>query len=332
MTVWSPKSQGLRKYRKSEKGPKGWPQALKQPRILRPFRPLSHSGLPRLLRYPKQPELFPRTPRSPKVQVSEEGPEGPKGPLLSLSAPASCGLNAAAQRRFNCATTATAMAEPAAAGPPQQPPQTNAQQAHEESGPPGPPSAVAPPPSAQEAMLAARAAQRQADQRLYAPLEEGQTIRDRFADVEWGLPMLQHRQQLHRRRQNCTIALYNQNKTQTILDYKKSIEEHGLIPGVRGAPWLVDIDHGKKPTGACADVLQYRLLSFDKLTQATKLAIEDPANNDNIKVIQTLANGLQGCDIFDHRLPDDVCESLAVYRNAFHVGSKTSWVEVIKIT
>ena len=173
---------------------------------------------------------------------------------------------------------------------------------------------------------------------LFDTLPEDKTIRDRFPNTQMGLPMLDRVQSIYREEHNVTLKFFDirgnwmltahpqanpRKQDQTIEDYVESIQEHGYVPGVRGAPWA---QRNAEPGG------QYFMLSFDKLSQAIRIAYERDTSFSNDKVQTTIARGLPGTDIYRPDTPLDVLLFLVQYHNAFHGGSKTSWMEILITT
>eukprot|EP00959_Pyramimonas_sp_CCMP1952_P365514 7655088-Pyramimonas_sp.AAC.1 len=173
---------------------------------------------------------------------------------------------------------------------------------------------------------------------LFEQLPAGQTILNRFPNTQMGLPMLDRVQTIYREESNVTIPFFNaagvfqltahptanpRKQDQTVEDYVESIEEHGYVPGVRGVPWAQRNPEAGGP---------YLMLSFDKLSQAIKIAYQRDIGMTNVKVQTTVSRGLPNVDIFRPDTPLDVLEFLVQYHNAFHSGSKTSWMEILIIT
>ncbi|CAK0879154.1 unnamed protein product [Prorocentrum cordatum] len=173
---------------------------------------------------------------------------------------------------------------------------------------------------------------------LFEQLPAGQRILNRFPNTQMGLPMLGCVQTIYREESNVTIPFFNaagvfqlaarptanpRKQYQTVEDDVESIEEHGYAPGVRGVPWAQRNPEAGGP---------YLMLSFDKLSQAIKIAYQRDTGMTNVKVQTTISRGLPNVDIFRPDAPLDALEFLVQYHNAFHSGSKTSWMEILIIT
>ena len=74
------------------------------------------------------------------------------------------------------------------------------------------------------------------------------------------------------------------DQLQTQLQYKRSVIQHGCVPGVRGSPWA--------KLSNTPDGFPFNLITFGNLTQGVYLAASEEPENANVKA--TLAIGLPG--------------------------------------
>ena len=106
--------------------------------------------------------------------------------------------------------------------------------------------------------------------------------------------------------------------------YVASCKHKGIVEGVRGEPWLVT------PT---PDVLgekkgPFLALSFGSLTESFYQALLEDPENDNLRL--SLTRGLES-RLLHHATPIAVLKFLVAYRNRFHTGSATSFLEMLWI-
>ena len=102
------------------------------------------------------------------------------------------------------------------------------------------------------------------------------------------------------------------------MGYAKDVENFGLVPDVRGAPWWTWEDG------------RARMLTFNSLSQAVYMAAEKRGALDNPNVVATLDAGLTGGTSWLPHTPDDVLEFLINFHNGFHGGAGLSFVEIIR--
>ncbi|CAK9105434.1 Uncharacterized protein SCF082_LOCUS49142 [Durusdinium trenchii] len=121
-----------------------------------------------------------------------------------------------------------------------------------------------------------------------------------------------------------TIARHplNSRRQQTVLTaYTKSVQQKGIVRGVRGECWLQapNTEEGE---------MSYLALTFATLSEAFYQANEAPDREDYPNLLTTAKYGLDVL-IFDHRTPQSVLQFLITYHNAFHQGAETSFMEMI---
>lgn len=109
-------------------------------------------------------------------------------------------------------------------------------------------------------------------------------------------------------------------RNQSVTDARllQSVLEKGIVPGVRGEPWLVLPQGGSGPREA---------ITYGGLSNAFYKALE--LQPDNPQVHATLKAGLRSCRLLDARIPVSVRKFLKDYHNRFHSGSSYSFVELL---
>ena len=110
-------------------------------------------------------------------------------------------------------------------------------------------------------------------------------------------------------------------------EYVKSVKLRGIVENVRGEAWFQQRSADAMSTSD-GKVASYLALSFASLTEAFYTALTQSPENQNL--LLTLTRGLE-CRIIHARTPPAVCRYLVNLHNRFHMGSSTSFVELLTL-
>ncbi|CAK8992204.1 unnamed protein product [Durusdinium trenchii] len=115
--------------------------------------------------------------------------------------------------------------------------------------------------------------------------------------------------------------LNNRRQDTVLATYTKSVQQKGIVRGVRGECWLQapDTDSGET---------SYLALTFATLSEAFYRAYESADRENFPNLLITAKYGLDVI-VFDYRTPQSVLQFLITYRNAFHQGAPTSFMEMV---
>ncbi|CAK9033430.1 Uncharacterized protein SCF082_LOCUS20479 [Durusdinium trenchii] len=120
---------------------------------------------------------------------------------------------------------------------------------------------------------------------------------------------------------------YKAERETVLAAYTKSVQQKGVIRGVRGECWV------QAPNQETGEV-SYGALTFATLSEAFYKAFESADCEDYPNLMLTAKYGLDVL-VFDARTPDSVLQFLnfasnwITYHNAFHQGAQTSFMEMI---
>ena len=113
--------------------------------------------------------------------------------------------------------------------------------------------------------------------------------------------------------------LNNRGDISTALERQRSVEEIGIVFGLRGGPWLVPHE---RPG-------HFYALHWASLLRGAELAWEKDKLKENVAVQTSLNAGLQDCTIFNKNITSDVCRYLVDLGNI--VNHETSSFTILQV-
>lgn len=99
----------------------------------------------------------------------------------------------------------------------------------------------------------------------------------------------------------------------------ESILKNSIVSGVRSSPKLMFSAGRQGPMLA---------LGHGTLTDAAYMAFERFPDHPNVKA--ALETGLEDCERYDDKMPDDIIDWIIHTDNAFHDGLATTWQEILR--